>query len=79
MTKNIKADERRTEIALARYTLLLPIVRERCRRARHQMRKNIAGTIHDFPQGVSNSRYGVNIPHIRSHSNLKMVRGNNAM
>ena len=52
MSKNIKPDERRTEIALARYTLILPIVRETCRRARHQMRKNIAATIHDFPLGV---------------------------
>jgi transposase InsO family protein len=52
MSKNVNSDERRTEIALARYTLILPIVRETCRRTRHQMRKNIAATIHDFPVGV---------------------------
>ncbi len=38
MSKNINSDERRTEIAPARYTLILPIVRETCRRRRHQMR-----------------------------------------
>lgn len=52
MSKNINSDDRRTEIALARYTLILPIVRERCRRQRHQMRKNIATTVHDFPPGM---------------------------
>jgi transposase InsO family protein len=52
MSKNINSDDRRTEIALARYTLILPIVRETCRRQRHQMRQNIAATIHDFPPGM---------------------------
>jgi putative transposase len=52
MSKNINSDDRRTEIALARYTLILPIVRETCRRQRHQMRQNIAATIHDFPSGM---------------------------
>ena len=52
MSKNINSAERRTEIALARYTLILPIVRETCRRQRHQMRKKLAATIHDFPSGV---------------------------
>jgi transposase InsO family protein len=58
MTKNINADDRRTEIALARYTLILPIMRESSRRQRHQMRKNIATTRHDFPPGV---RRGVSV------------------
>ena len=52
MSKKLDPDDRRTEIALARYTLILPIVRETCRRQRHQMRKNVAATIHDFPLGV---------------------------
>ena len=52
MSKNIKSDERRTEIALARYTLILPIVRETSRRQRHQMRKNLTATLHHFPPGV---------------------------
>ena len=52
MSKNINSDDRRTEIALARYTLILPIVRETCRRQRHQMRQNIVATIHDFPPGM---------------------------
>ncbi len=47
MSKNVNPDDRRTEIALARYTLILPIVRETCRRQRHQMRKNPFG----FAQG----------------------------
>ncbi len=52
MSKNVNSDERRTEIALGRYTLILPIVRETGRRTRHQMRQNIAATSHDFPLGV---------------------------
>jgi transposase InsO family protein len=52
MTENLNPDDRRTEIALARYTLILPLVRETSRRLRHQMRKTIAATIHDFPPGV---------------------------
>lgn len=52
MSKNINSDDRRTEIALARYTLILPIVRETCRHQRHQMRQNIAATLHDFPSGI---------------------------
>ena len=58
MTENINADDRRTEIALARYTLILPIVRESSRRVRHQMRQNIAATLHDFPPGM---RRGVSV------------------
>ncbi len=54
MTKNINPADRRTEIALARYTLILPIVRETGRRERHQMRQNIAATIHDFPHRIKN-------------------------
>jgi transposase len=52
MSQNINSDERRTEIALARYTLILPLVRETSRRVRHQMRKNLAASRHDFPSGV---------------------------
>lgn len=52
MTETINSDDRRTEVALARYTLILPIVREMCRRRRHQMRKNLASIIHDLPLGV---------------------------
>jgi len=52
MPKNMNSDDRRTEIALARYTLILPLMRETCRRQRHQMRQNIAATIHDFPGGL---------------------------
>lgn len=58
MTENINSDDRRTEIALVRYTLILPIVREPSRRQRHQMRQNIAATLHDFPPGV---RRGVSV------------------
>ncbi|MCP4983022.1 MAG: helix-turn-helix domain-containing protein, partial [Gammaproteobacteria bacterium] len=54
MTESINPADRRTEIALARYTLILPIVRETGRRERHQMRQNIAATIHDFPHGIKN-------------------------
>jgi len=54
MSKNLNPADRRTEIALTRYTLILPIVRETGRRERHQMRQNIAGTSHDFPHGVKN-------------------------
>ncbi len=58
MTKNLKPEDRRTEIALARYTLILPLVREGERRQRYQMRKNIAATIYDLPPGV---RRGVSV------------------
>ena len=58
MSKNPDSDDRRTKIALARYTLILPIVRESSRRQRHQMRQNIAATRHDFPFGV---RRGVSV------------------
>lgn len=49
MSNKIDPEEHRTEIALVRYTLILPIVRETSRRLRHQMRKNIAATVHTFP------------------------------
>jgi putative transposase len=52
MSKNPDSDDRRTKIALARYTLILPIVRETCRRQRHQMRKRLAATSHDFGAGI---------------------------
>jgi len=52
MSKNPDADDRQTQIAPARYTLILPLVREKCRRQRHQMRKNLAASLHDFPPGV---------------------------
>ena len=52
MSKNPDSDDRRTKFALARYTLILPLVRETCRRQRHQMRKRLAATSHDFGAGI---------------------------
>jgi len=49
MTDQVKPDERRTEIALFRYTLILPILREASPRLRSQMRQNLAAVVHDIP------------------------------
>jgi putative transposase len=49
MSHQPKAEERRTEIALFRYTLILPILREPSPRARQQMRRNLAAALHDIP------------------------------
>ena len=49
MSKSHHSEEARTEIALFRYTLILPILRESSPRARHQMRKNIAAVVYDMP------------------------------
>ena len=49
MSHSSKAEERRTEIALFRYTLILPIVREPSARARQQMRRNLAAVMYDMP------------------------------
>ena len=49
MSHQSKAEERRTEIALFRYTLILPILRETSARARQQMRRNIAAVVYDIP------------------------------
>ena len=49
MSNQSKAEERRTEIALFRYTLILPILRETSARARQQMRRNIAAVVYDIP------------------------------
>ena len=49
MSNSRKAEERRTEIALFRYTLILPLLREPSARARQQMRRNLAAVIHDLP------------------------------
>ena len=49
MSKSLKSEEARTEIALFRYTLILPILRQSSARAKHQIRKNIAATEHDIP------------------------------
>jgi transposase InsO family protein len=49
MSKSVKSEEARTEIALFRYTLVLPILRASSPRAKHQLRQNIAATRHDIP------------------------------
>lgn len=53
MSNSRNAEERRTEIALFRYTLILPLLREPSARARQQMRRNLAAVVHD-PFGPSN-------------------------
>lgn len=49
MSNSANAEERRTEIALFRYTLILPLVREPSTRARQQMRRNLAAVVYDLP------------------------------
>jgi transposase len=49
MSHSVMTEERRTEIALFRYTLILPLLREPSARARQQMRRNIAATLYDLP------------------------------
>ena len=49
MSERSTPQERRTDIALFRYTLILPILREPSARARHQMRKNLAAVVYDIP------------------------------
>lgn len=44
--------EGRTEIALFRYTLILPILRASSGRARHRLRRSIAATEHDLPHST---------------------------
>lgn len=56
MTRERTSDERRTDIALARYTLILPMVREPSPQQRRQMRQNMAATLHEFPHTL---RHGV--------------------
>jgi hypothetical protein len=49
MSHPSQAEERRTEIALFRYTLILPILREPSARAKQQMRRNLAAVLYDIP------------------------------
>jgi transposase InsO family protein len=49
MSPHPLSEEARTEIALFRYTLIIPIVRERSPQARHQLRKNLAMVGHKIP------------------------------
>jgi transposase InsO family protein len=49
MSHPANAEERRTEVALFRYTLILPLLREPSARARQQMRCNIAAVLYDLP------------------------------
>lgn len=49
MSNSAQAEERRTEIALFRYTLILPLVREPSAQARQQMRRNLAAVVYDLP------------------------------
>lgn len=49
MSDQLTAEERRTEIALFRYTLILPLLREPSARARQQMRRNLAAVVYDIP------------------------------
>jgi transposase InsO family protein len=58
MSKSFKSEEERTEIALFRYTLILPILRESSPRAKHQLRKNIAAAWHDIPHS---NRHAISI------------------
>ena len=49
MSNSVMPEERRTEIALFGYTLILPLLREPSARARQQMRRNLAAVIYDLP------------------------------
>ena len=49
MSNSTEAEERRTDIALFRYTLILPVLREPSARARQQMRRNLAAVVYDLP------------------------------
>ena len=49
MSPQSLSEEARTEIALFRYTLIIPIVRESAPRARQQLRKNLAMVGHKIP------------------------------
>jgi hypothetical protein len=49
MSEKSTPEERRTEIALFRYTLILPLLREPSARARQQMRRNLAAVFYDMP------------------------------
>lgn len=49
MSHPSQTEERRTEIALFRYTLILPLLREPSARARQQMRRNLAAVLYDIP------------------------------
>jgi len=49
MSHSVMTEERRTEIALFRYTLILPLLREPSAQARQQMRRNIAAVVYDLP------------------------------
>lgn len=49
MSAQANPQEQRTEIALFRYTLILPLLREPSARARQQMRKNLAAVVYDIP------------------------------
>jgi len=52
MSAQSNPQEQRTEIALFRYTLILPILREPSARARHQLRKNLAAASYDIPHST---------------------------
>ncbi len=58
MSKPAKSESARTEIALFRYTLILPVLRASSARAKHQLRKNIAAVGHDIPHS---NRHGVSL------------------
>lgn len=49
MSDKLSPEDRRTDIALFRYTLILPILREPSARARQQMRQNLAAVIYELP------------------------------
>ena len=49
MSHPANAEDRRTEVALFRYTLILPLLREPSARARQQMRRNLATVLYDLP------------------------------
>lgn len=55
-TKKVQlSEEARTEIALFRYTLIIPILRESSPRARHQLRKNLTMVGHKIPHSTRRS------------------------
>jgi len=62
MSEPLTPEERRTEIALFRYTLILPILREPEARNRQQMRRNLASVIHQLPHS---KRPGLSISTLR--------------
>jgi transposase len=50
MSKQLNSDDRRTEIALFRYALIFPMLRETSSQIKYQLRNKIADGIYDIPR-----------------------------